>query len=143
MKNKGLFTRVLAIAGTALVWIPVLATFIAGITASISRGKPTLDYLMPGELFLFALAGSVLLLWAAGWSHIFLKQIAVSFIALPVFLIACQTIAVTSGIASGARPAGGFAFAVMIAFFVLYVAALFYLCFMGIMFLRKLYRKES
>ena len=142
MRNKELFTRILAIAGTALVWIPVLATLITGIIASISMGKPTLDYLMPGELFLFALAGSVLLLWAAGWSRIFLKQVAVSFISLPVFLIACQTIAVTSGIASGARPAEGFAFAAVIAFFALYIAALIYLCVMGIMFLQRLYRKE-
>jgi len=143
MKSKELFIKILAIAGTALVWIPILATLITGVIGSISMGKPIIDYLMPAELFLFALAGSVLLLWAAGWSHFFLKQVVISFIAMPVFLIASQTIAGMSGIASGAHPTEGLPFAAVITFFVLYIAALVYLCRIGILFLRRLNRKKD
>ena len=66
MKEKrGVFTKILAIAGTVLVWIPLLAPVLFSMIFSVKSGMFRMDYLMPAELFYFALLGGVLLLWAA------------------------------------------------------------------------------
>lgn len=143
MENKGLFTKILAIAGAVLVWIPILFTLITGIIGSISMRELRFDYLMPAEMFLFALAGAVLLLWAAVRSKLFLKRLAAGFVAMPVFMIAAQAIASRSGMASGNNPAEGLPFYAVIAMLALYTLALIYLCVMAIMFLRMLLLKEN
>ena len=66
MKEKrGIFTKILAVAGTVLVWIPLLAPVFFSVMFLIRTGMFRMDYLMPAELFLFALVGGVLLIWAA------------------------------------------------------------------------------
>jgi len=63
MEKKGTLTKVLAIVGTVLAWFPLLALVLAS-AAVLLRGRVFhFDYLMPAELFPFALAGGVLLLW--------------------------------------------------------------------------------
>ncbi len=143
MENKSLITKILAVAGAVLVWIPILFTLITGIMGSISMGELCIDYLMPAEMFLFALAGAVLLLWAAVRSKLCLKPIAAGFIAMPVFMIAAQAIASRSGMANGNNPAEGLPFYAVIAMLVLYTLALIYLCVVSVMFLKKLFMKEN
>ena len=69
MKNQNLLTKVLAVVGTILVWFPILAPVVLGIAALFTRGRFLFDFLMPAELFPFALAGSLLLLWASRHAH--------------------------------------------------------------------------
>jgi hypothetical protein len=65
MAKKSVFTRVLAVIGTVLVWFPILAMILTGVVGSVARGKLMMDYLMPAELFPSILIGGALLIWAA------------------------------------------------------------------------------
>ncbi len=65
MDNKHIFTKILALAGTILAWLPVAAPILFS-GARLGRGGMFhIDYLMPAELFPLVLAGGGLLLWAA------------------------------------------------------------------------------
>jgi len=65
MPKKDVFTRILAAAGTALVWLPIAAPVVFGVIGLIERRRFMLDYLMPFELFPLVLLGTALLIWAA------------------------------------------------------------------------------
>ena len=65
MDNKGVLTKVLAMVGTILVWIPILFTILTSVIGTMSTNVFRFDYLMPAELFPVALVGNLLLLWAA------------------------------------------------------------------------------
>ena len=51
MVKKDVLTRILAIAGTVLVWLPILAPALFSVVAVIQEGTFRFDYLMPAELF--------------------------------------------------------------------------------------------
>lgn len=91
MKLNDAFTKMLAIGGTVLVWLPLLAPVLFGVLGYFGRGSFTFDFLMPAELFLIALAGTVLLLWAAMRAHDQLRLIgvaaAVAFVVMGLLLI--------------------------------------------------------
>lgn len=57
MKATYRFTKALAIAGTLLVWLPVLAPLVFSVVRLFNRQKFLLDFLMPAELFPVILAG--------------------------------------------------------------------------------------
>jgi len=63
--KEGVLTKVLAIAGTVLVWLPILAPILFSAAHLIRARRFRFDYLMPAELFLFFIVGAGLLLWAA------------------------------------------------------------------------------
>lgn len=65
MEKPGVLSRILAIVGTVLVWIPILAPFVLGFVSLGMDGIYRFDYLMPAELGILAFAGAALLLWAA------------------------------------------------------------------------------
>jgi hypothetical protein len=65
MEKKNVFTKILAITGTVLVCLPILAPILLSVIFLIADGEFLFDYLMPAELFPVAMAGGVLLLWAA------------------------------------------------------------------------------
>ena len=65
MEEKDVLTKMLAIAGTALVWFPNLAPVLLSVIGFITERMFRFDYLMPAELFPVALVGGFLLLWAA------------------------------------------------------------------------------
>lgn len=65
MANKDGLTKALAIAGTALVWLPILAPVFFSAASLLLDGVFRFDYMMPAELGPVALAGAGLLLWAA------------------------------------------------------------------------------
>lgn len=57
--------KILALVGTGLAWLPIAATGLITIFGTIQSGRLRFDYLMPAELFPAALAGGLLLAWAA------------------------------------------------------------------------------
>src|SRR5512137_2217869 len=107
MENKGTFTKVLAIAGTILIWFPLLTPVLISLTFFVQEGEFRLDYLMPAELFPFALAGGVLLLWTAIRAHSHRAVIGGGLAAAIGFLIGGQALAVVTGLASGAAEPTG------------------------------------
>lgn len=65
LERQNALTKALAVFGTVLVWFPILAPILLSLILLAAERRVWLDYLMPAELFLLALAGSGLLLWAA------------------------------------------------------------------------------
>jgi hypothetical protein len=65
MEKKDTLSKILAIVGTVLVWIPILAPVVLGFVSLGVDGIYRLDYLMPAELGIVAFVGGALLLWAA------------------------------------------------------------------------------
>jgi hypothetical protein len=74
MEKKNKLTKILAIAGTLLVWFPILAPILFFVPGMMRRRMFHFDYLMPAELFPFVLmarqnqgGGSGHLCWGCWW----------------------------------------------------------------------------
>ena len=65
MEKKDTLSKILAIVGTVLVWIPILAPVVFGFVSLGMDSIYRFDYLMPAELGILAFVGGALLLWAA------------------------------------------------------------------------------
>jgi hypothetical protein len=140
MENKGVFTKILAIVGTVLVWFPVLAPVLASVAAIIEGHMFQFDYLLPAELFPVALLGGCLLLWAAlrarsrrglvGWS----LGIAV------VSPLVGQVIASVTGLASGETEPVGWPWALVLAALAIYTLAVVAMGVGGSLLVRDLFR---
>ena len=65
MEKKDTLSKILAIIGTVLIWIPILAPVVFGLVSLGMDGIYRFDYLMPAELGIVVFVGGALLLWAA------------------------------------------------------------------------------
>ena len=101
MENKGVLTKILAIAGTVLVWLPILAPILFSTIRFIQRQMFQFDYLMPAELGLFAFGGGILLLVAAIRARSHVKLIGWGLGIALAFVVGGQAIAMVTGLASG------------------------------------------
>jgi hypothetical protein len=140
MKKKGLLTKILAAAGTMLVWVPILIPLLMTGTVLLQSGRLRLDYLMPAELALLALAGGGLLVWAAlrartrlawvGWG------LGGAFGCLALGLL----VATLTGLASGAIEPDGWQSAVVTLLVNAYTVGLAAAGTGGVFLLRDLFR---
>jgi len=140
MEKRDSLTKGLAVTGTVLVWFPLLAPLVLGIAALFTRGRFLFDFLMPAELFPFALAGSLLLLWAGLRAHAHWKPIAWGLGIAVALLIGSQALAVVTGLASGAREPSGIWWILVLVLFAAFVAALIVVAVDGILLLRDLFK---
>ena len=67
MEKHPLLTRLLAVAGTVLVWLVLLAPLVFGVAHWLRAGWFAVDYLMPAELSPVALLGGLLLVLDLIW----------------------------------------------------------------------------
>lgn len=140
MPNKGVFTKILAIIGTILVWLPILGPLLFSAIRFIQSGRFLFDYLMPAELVPAVLIGGSLLFWAARRAREHQKIIIWSFAAAVIMLIAGQVLAVVTGLASGETEAAGLPWALVISSLVVYVLSVIALGVGGIRLTRSLSR---
>ncbi len=105
--KKDAFTKVLAVVGTALTWLPLLAPIVFALSLLVARGIFRFDYLMPAELFLLVVVGGWLLVWAALRARSRKGLIVGSFGAAIGLLVLSQALAVATGLASGAAEPSG------------------------------------
>ncbi len=140
--SKTVLSKVLAVAGTVLVSLPVAFTIVTSAAGTIAEGRLLFDYLMPAELFLMVLAGGLLLLWAVLRVKQFRKSVIIGLAGACVFLAACQLTAVVSGLASGETTAEGPIFVLVVALLAAYIAAVIWLDVAGILLTRRLFRKQ-
>ena len=140
MENKNTFTKVLAVVGTVLVWIPLLAPVLFSLIRLIQSGNFMFDYLMPAELGLLAFAGSGLLLWAAFRARSRRGLIGWSLIAALVFIIGGQALAVVTGLASGATEPTPLLVGIVTAAIVAYALALVMIGVGGVLLIRDLFK---
>ncbi len=142
MNKKNVFTKILAITGTRLTWIPILFTVITSIIGTIANRTFLFDFLMPAELFPIALVGSLLLFWASWRAHSYLKPIGWGLFTMIVFLFGGQAIAVVTGLASGATPPTSWAFALVVSTIILYSLALIETGITGILLVKRIHALE-
>jgi hypothetical protein len=140
MENRNILAKTLAVIGTVLVWFPILAPVLLGLVVLVMEGTFLFDYLMPAELFLSALIGGGLLIWAAIRARAGLKLIAGGLGVAVVALIGGQGLAVVTGLASGANEATGWRMALVLGSLVIYVLAVIVTGVGGIMLLRDLFK---
>lgn len=141
MEKKDTFTKVLAIVGAVLVWIPLLAPVLFSAIRLIQVGDFLFDYLMPAEMFPLALVGSGLLLWAAFRARSRRGLIGWGLVVAVAFLVGGQAFAVATGLASGAREATGWLFAVAIGAILIFVLALVVVGIGGILLTSDLFKE--
>jgi hypothetical protein len=140
MEKKGILTKALAIVGTALVWIPILAPVLFSAAFLIQARMLRFDYLMPAELFPVALVGGGLLLWAALRARSRRGLIGGSLGGAVILLVGSQALAVVTGLASGRTEPTGWPWALVLASLVLFILALVVMGVVGVLLLRDLFK---
>ena len=140
MERKDVLTKILAIAGTALVWFPILAPVLFSVAVIITGRVFRFDYLMPAELFPAALVGGCLLIWAALRARSRRRLIGWGLGIAAGLLVGGQVLAVVSGLASGETEPAGWWWALVLASIVVYSLALVVIGVGGLLLLRDLFK---
>lgn len=143
MEKKDGLTKFLAVTGTILAWFPILAPVILTAIVFAVEGIFRFDYLMPAELFLFALGGAILLLWAGLRAHSRWKLIALGLGVAIFFLVGGQALAVVTGLASGAIEPPGWQWTLVLVSLGIFTLGLMDVGVGGILLLRDLFRKPQ
>ena len=138
--EKSLLTIILAAAGTALVWFPVLALVLLSLYSLMEDGILRVDYLIPAELFPVVFVGGGLLIWAALREKSRRRIIGLGMAAAVGILFFGQILAVATGLASGAREPEGFIWMLVVASLLIYSLAVILIGIGGILLLRDLAR---
>lgn len=140
MENKGALTKVLSIAGTVLVWLPILAPILFGAISFIADGVFRFDYLMPAELFFLVIIGGGLLLWAAVRSHLRWKLFGWTLVIAAALFFGMQALAEVTGLADGSTPMGGWQWMLVLGTLVLYIVTVIAIDIGGVLLLRDLFK---
>ena len=140
MEKKGVLSKVLAIVGTVLVWLPILAPVLLSVVLVITEREFRFDYLMPAELFPATLVGGGLLIWAALRAHSRRRLIGWGLGIAVGLLVGGQVLAVVTGLASGETEPTGWWWALVLASIVVYSLALVVVGVGGVLLLRDLFR---
>ena len=141
-KQKDVLTKIFTIAGTLLLWAPILFMFVTAIIGSILGKALLFDYLMLAELFPIIALGLVLLVLASLLCKTFRKWFGWGSVAALVALTSGQIFASVSGLASGALAENGAVFGVVIAAIVVYNLIVVALAILGILLIRRLFTKK-
>ena len=141
MQKKDVWTKILAVAGTVLVWLPVAAPLLFGLLFTIRSGRPRVDYLMPAELGLVVLAGGLLLVWAALRARSHLAWIAWGLgVAFGLLVIFVMIVPAVTGLASGETQPGGWEWALTLAGLAGYILAVIWVGIGGIRLWRVVFK---
>jgi hypothetical protein len=139
MERKTILTKILAIGGTVLVWLPLAAPIIFSIGLFFRSSRFMIDYLMPFELFPLFLLGSGLLIWAAMRARSRVKFIGWSLGAAIGLMVLSQALAIITGLASGRIEPTGIWWMLVIALLAGSILAIVTIGAGGILLLRDLY----
>ena len=143
MRKNIILSKILAILGTVLIWLPIAFPLGFAAIRLMQGGRLLLDYLMPAELFPLVLLGSALLLWAAWRVRLRLKPMAWTMMAMVVLLFGSQGLAVVTGLASGKTEADGWEWALVLGGILLYNALVVVKGILGIALIRDLFKKKT
>ena len=143
MENKGVLTKILAIAGTVLVWFPILAPILITTILFVQEQIFRFDYLMPAELGLFAFGGGILLLVAAIRAHSHAKLIGWGLGIALLLIVGGQALAVVTGLADGSTGIGGWQWILVLGALILYALAVIEVGIGGILLLRDVFKPRQ
>ncbi len=143
MKYKYVLTKILAISGTILVGLPVVAPIVFSLFRLVQSGRFMFDYLMPAELGLLVLGGAALLIWAAIRAHSRVKFIVWSA-GLAVFtVVGGQALAVVTGLADGSTPESSPWMAIVLSLIIAYDLLVMLLFVVGCLLCRDVFAKPK
>ncbi len=142
MENKGILTKVLAVAGTVLVWFPVLAPILLSVISFIGDRRFRFDYLMPAELGLFAFGGGIILLVAAIRARSQVKFISWGLGIAVITVVGGQVIAMVTGLANGTTEPTGWQWALVLGSLAAYSLAIVAMGIGGILLLRDVFKRQ-
>jgi hypothetical protein len=127
------------------VWFPILAPILHSVVVIITNHVFRFDYHMPAELFLFALDGGWLLIWAALRAHsrLRLRLIGWGLGIATGLLVGGQVLAVVTGLASGETEPVGLWWILLLASLVFFSLALVATGVGGILLSRDLFKKNG
>lgn len=140
LEKKSAITKTLAVAGTVLAWLPILATAGISIVGSLRDRAFRFDWLMPAELFPVALAGGGLLMWAALRARSRRELIGWGLGVMVGLLAGGQALAVATGLASGKAEPSGWIWALVVASIAGYSLALVEIGVSGLLLVRGVFR---
>jgi len=140
MENKGVFTKILAIVGTVIMWFPILAPVLLSVAVIIKERMFRFDYLMPAELFPAVLVGGGLLIWAALRARSRRRLIGWGLGIAVGLLVGGQVLAVVIGLASGETEPVGWWWALVLASIVVSSLVLVFIGVGGLLLLRDLFK---
>jgi hypothetical protein len=143
MHKKNVLTKILAIAGTILVWLPVIALVVITGSVLLRRGEFHVDYLIPAELFPVFLGGGLLLLWAAIRAKRYRLWIGAGLGAVGVLIVSGQAIALLTGLATGETERGGWQWALVLGAIILYDLAVVAVGVGGILLILKIFKNGT
>jgi len=143
MEKKGVPTKFLAIAGTALVWFPIIAPILLSMVVSIRGRIFRFDYLMPAELFAFVMAGGGLLFWAALLARSRRRLIGWGLGITVALLAGAQALATITGLASGETEPGGWSWVLVLTSIVAYTLSVIAMGIGGLLLLRDLFKTSQ
>jgi hypothetical protein len=140
VQKKDVVTKILAILGTVIIWLPILAPVLFSAVTFFRARIFRFDYLMPAEFFLVAMIGGALLVWAALRARVRRGLICWGIGIAAVMLVGGQELAVVSGLASGRIEPVGTWWVIVIASLVIYSLALAITGIGGALLLRDLFK---
>jgi len=143
MEDKGVLTKILAVLGTFLVWLPILSPVFETVTGVIDDGVFNFDLLTPAVLFLYVLAGAGLLLWAAVRAQAWLKLIGWSTGLAIGLLVAGQAFATFTGLTSGETEPAEWMVTLVIASLVGYILMVVLLGVGGVLLMLDLFKPST
>lgn len=141
-KPKTILSKIFALAGAILLWVPIAFLFVTAVIASIAEKQLLFDYLMLAELFWLVVSGLILLLVASILSKHFIKWFAWGSAAALAAFAAGQILAAASGLSSGTLSQSNAVLAVVIASIAVYNLVIVALAVLGIVLVRRLFRKN-
>jgi hypothetical protein len=118
------FDRTLAVVGTVIVALPLLAPVVFTLIRLAQAGDFRFDFLMPAELYPLYLVGVMLLLIAAVRTRLLWFPIGASVAGSFALLALSQWLAVLTGLASGDTPAEGWPFVLVLSLLAGSIAAM-------------------
>jgi hypothetical protein len=139
MARGSLVAKILAIAGTVLVGLPLLAPLVLAVAAALQQRGFLLDYLMPAELFPSVLAGGLSLVVGAFLARSRRAFVVSGLAAAIVLLVGVQAFAAVTGLASGRAEATGWRLAVANGGIAGYALAVAVTCLGGALLARDLF----
>ena len=141
--EQGTLTKLLALIGTILVWLPLAAPFVFSIIRLAMGRRIIFDYLMPAELTLFWLAGAGLLCWAAIRYGQHLRWVTIPLVFALGFLVTSQLTAVATRLASGTIEPVGWPMTLTLGLLIVSYIFIAALGIAGSRLLRELYSKSK
>ncbi len=127
--------RVLALFGTVLTAFPLAAPLVLALVSWVASRRATVDYLMPGELFVVVLLGGVALVIAALLGRRLRAPVVIVLVAAALLLVVVDLVA-----AFAPAPARTPAVATVYA---LYVAAVLVMAVLGAILCRVLFARPA